>query len=166
LALREAEILGSAITLDLAPGQVPHVPGRPWLGVRLTPEAEGQDGQVSLVLAASAGVDLERPLTGLMVDEWTEMVPSPTETTGIAFRFDPPDAVAPHAILLAVPPVVGEPWTTGTLNQVLLETLDLAHLRTVGPEHLDAAGHFLPATLLAFNVDGDVPSTDPNVLAG
>lgn len=168
LALREAEILGSGVGLDLAAGQVPHVAGRGWLGMQFTPEAEGQgqDGQVSLVLAGSAGVDLGRPLAGLLVDEWTELVPSRTETTGIAFRFDPPDAVAPHAILLAVPPIVGEPWTIGTLNQVLLETLDLARLRTVPPDLLEAAGQFLPASLLSFNVAGDVPSTDPNVLIG
>ena len=166
MTLREAEILGRAVTLDLTVGQVPHVPGRIWSGVRLSPEAEDQDGQLSLVLAGSAGVDLAGPLAGLLVDEWTEVVPSRTETTGIAFQFDPPDAVAPHAILLAVPPVIGEPWTVGTLNEVLLETLDLAHLRTVGPERLDAASQFLPASLLPFNVAGDVPSTDPNVLTG
>ncbi len=166
LVLREAEILGGAVTLDLAVTQVPHVAGRPWSGARLEPAAEGQDGQVSLVLAGSDTRDLTGPLAGVLVDEWTEVVPSRTETTGIAFRFDPPDAVAPHAVLLAVPPVAGEPWTVGTLQHVLLETLDLAHLRTVGPELLDAAAQYLPATLLSFNVAGDVPSTDPTVLTG
>ena len=67
-------------------------------------------------------------------------------------------------MLLAVPPDPGKPWTVGSLNRVVLETLDLAHLRAVGPEAVDAVGHYLPATMLAFNVDGDAVSTDPNTL--
>ena len=93
-------------------------------------------------------------------------MPSRNETAGLAFRYDPPDAMAPQAVLLAVPPAPGEPWTLGRLNQVLLETLDLAHLRGVGPEALGAVGHYLPATMLAFNVAGDAVSTDPNTLIG
>ncbi|SFS14085.1 hypothetical protein SAMN04487846_2844 [Microbacterium sp. cf046] len=164
LTLREAEILDSTIGLDLRIAQVPHRPGQAWLGARIATEEEGQDGQVSLVLAGSSGVDLTEQLAGLLIDEWTEVVPNRTETTAIAFRYDPPDAAAPHAILLAVPPVMREDWSVGTLTQVLLETLDLAHLRTIGPDQLAAAAQFLPAALLPFNVAGDVPSTDPNLL--
>ena len=69
----------------------------------------------------------------LFRSEWAEVVPSDTQTTGVAFRYDPPESMAPQAILLAVPPVPGEPWTVGSLNQVLIETLELAHLRTVPP---------------------------------
>ena len=72
--------------------------------------------------------------------------------------------MAPQAILLAVPPVVGEPWTLGTLNQVLLETLDLAHLRAVPPGALGAVRQYLPATVLAFNATRDAVSTNPNAL--
>jgi hypothetical protein len=46
------------------------------------------------------------------------------------------------------------------LEAVLNETLDLARMRMVGPKDLGAANHFLPATLLAFNPDGDTVSTD------
>ena len=99
------------------------------------------------------------------VDEWTEVVPSRTETTGIAFQYDPPDSAAPQAILLAVPPVIGAPWTAATLHRVLLETLELARIRLVEAEDLGEAGHFLPATYLAFNAEGDVVSTDLGALA-
>jgi hypothetical protein len=107
-----------------------------------------------------------RPLAGLVVDEFTEIVPSPAETTGIAFHYEPPTAMAPQAVLLAVPPVIGEDWTVGGLNQVLLETLDLAHVRAIAPDNLTLVRQFLPATVLAFNTDGDVPSTNPNALTG
>ena len=46
------------------------------------------------------------------------------ETTAIAFQSDPPDACAPQAVLVAVPPVPGGPWTVAGLSRVLVETLD------------------------------------------
>jgi hypothetical protein len=72
---------------------------------------------------------------------------------------------APQAILLAVPPVVGEPWRVGTLNRVLLETLDMLRIRAVDPTALGDVAHYLPATYLAFNANGDAVSTDLNPLA-
>ncbi len=121
---------------------------------------------MSIVLQGATDVDLAAPLAGLLVDEWTEVVPRGTETAGLAFCYDPPDAMAPQAVLLAVPPDPAAPWTVGALNRVLLETLDLAHLRATGPESVDAVGHYLPATMLAFNIEGDAVSTDPNALIG
>ena len=162
--LAEAEALGTGAALDLTVAQVPHVAGQRWVALP-APEGSGhRDGCVSLVLQA-APAELGGPLCGLLVDEWTEVVPSRGETTGIAFQYDPPDAAAPQAILLAVPPVVGEPWRVGTLNRVLLETLDLARLRGVEPGALGDVAHYLPAAYLAFNVDNDAVSTDLRSLA-
>ena len=165
---RLAEVLGTGSRLDLGVAHVPHAGERPWVGLTLVDDGSGisPDGLVSIVLQGAAGVDLTGPLAGLLVDEWTEVVPSRTEDAGLAFRYDPPDAMAPQAVLLAVPPDPAKAWTVGSLNQVLLETLDLVHLRAVGPQSLDAVGHYLPATMLAFNTDGDAVSTDPNTLTG
>lgn len=160
IALREAEALGGP-ALDLSVAQVPHVPGATWNAL---PAKRYVDGAASMLLVGGQLVRADAPLAGLLVDEWSEVVPSATETTGVAFRYDPPEAMAPHAILLAVPPVVGEPWTLGSLNQVLVETLELAHLRAVPPAALGPARQYLPASVLAFNTENDVPSTDPNVL--
>jgi hypothetical protein len=169
LPYRLAEVLGTGPMLDLAVAHVPHTGERGWVGLSLEAGDDGPspDGVVSIVLAGAgdpADVDLGGPLAGMLVDEWTEVVPNRDETAGLAFRYDPPDAMAPQAMLLAVPPDPTKAWTVGSLNRVLLETLDLAHLRAVGPESIDTAGHFLPATMLAFNVDGDAVSTDPNTL--
>jgi hypothetical protein len=160
LALHESEALGQDPG-DLRVAQLPHQEGERWVGLSL--DGDLREGVVSLALQGDLE-HLDGSLSGLLLDEWTEVVPHQTETTGIAFRYDPPDATPPQAILLAVPPVTDEPWTVGTLNQVLLETLDLAHLRACGPKELEAIGHYLPATALAFNVDGDAVSTDLNPL--
>ena len=160
VAMREAEALGGA-PLRLGLVQTPHRPGAAWNG---RPAAAYVDGAASLVLVGADVLAPGRQLAGLLVDELTELVPSATETTGVAFRYEPPTATAPQALLLAVPPVIGEEWTAGGLNQVLLETLDLAHVRALAPDDIDLVRQFLPATMLAFNTDGDVPSTNPNAL--
>ena len=162
--LREAEVLGSAEVLDLSIAQVPHVAGQRWVGLEVLDGGTITDGCVSLVLQR-APAKLAGKLCGLLVDEWTELVPSRNETTGIAFQYDPPDNAAAQAILLAVPPVIGEPWTVGSLNRVLLETLDLTRLRGVDPAVLGSVAHYLPATYLAFNANAEAVSTDLNPLA-
>jgi hypothetical protein len=160
IALREAEALGGpAFTLGVA--QLPHRAGAVWNAL---PATSYVDGAASLVLTGADLIVPGKELAGLLVDEWGEVIPSEKETTGIAFRYDPPDLMAPQAILLAVPPVLGEPWTLGSLNQVLVETLEQAHLRAVPPSALGAVRQYLPATMLAFNAEGDSVSTDPNAL--
>jgi hypothetical protein len=46
------------------------------------------------------------------------------------------------------------------LQQVLLETLDLARIRAVDLDALDEVGHYLPALYFAFNTAGETVSTD------
>jgi hypothetical protein len=162
-AFVEAEVLKTGEALDLAVAQIPHISGQRWVGLDQPDGAPPVDGRISLVLQG-APADLGGRLCGLLVDELTEVVPSRSETTGVAFQYDPPDAAAPQAILLAVPPVVGEPWRVGSLNRVLLETMDLARIRGVDPRMLGDIAHYLPATYLAFNVAGDTVSTDVNRL--
>jgi hypothetical protein len=161
--MREAEVLGSG-RIKLTIAQVPHAAGQRWVGLALAPNGALIDGAASLVLQ-DAPKKFNGKLCGLIADEWTELVPRRNETSGIAFQYNPPDSAAPQAILLAVPPVVGEPWTVGNLNRVLLETLDMLRIRAVDPTALGDAAHYLPATYLAFNANGDAVSTDLNPLA-
>ncbi len=161
--MREAEVLGRG-HLQLTIAQVPHVSGQRWVGLELAANGVLVDGAASLVLQ-DAPKKFSGKLCGLVADEWTELVPRRNETTGIAFQYDPPDSAAPQAILLAVPPVIGKPWTVGGLNRVLLETLDMLRIRAVDPESLGDVRHYLPATHLAFNANGDAVSTDLNPLA-
>jgi hypothetical protein len=162
--LHHAQVLGRPVRLDVRPAQVPHVEGQRWVALDQPAGSTPVDGAASLLLQ-DAPASFDGPLCGLLVDEWTELVPSRNETTGIAFQYDPPDASAPQSILLAVPPVAGEPWTVGGLNRVLLETLDLARLRTVDADLLGDVAHFLPASYLAYNAHGDAVSSDLNLLA-
>jgi hypothetical protein len=89
-----------------------------------------------------------------------ETVPHVSEATGVVFQYDQPDAAPPQCILLAVPPDLDQPWNLWSLQQVLLETLDLARVRAVDMDALDEVGHYLPALYFAVNNAGQTVSTD------
>ena len=67
--------------------------------------------------------------------------PASEVTTGVSFNYDAPGARPPQTVLLAVAPPGPERWQVETLEQILLETLELAQLRAVDPQSLggDAA---------------------------
>jgi hypothetical protein len=71
---------------------------------------------------------------GLVIDDWTETAPADQETTGVAFNFNRPNAVAPQALLVAVAPVLRGHWTWDDLVGSVHEALDLAKLRAVEPQ--------------------------------
>jgi hypothetical protein len=108
----------------------------------------------SLVVHAEPALDPTKPLAGLVVDEWSELVPAADLATGIAFHADAPGARPPQTILLAVHPDPQQPWSSEVLADVVLETLELAKLRLVDLQAAAWAGRFLPA---AYVPDGDVP---------
>jgi hypothetical protein len=73
---------------------------------------------------------------GLVIDDWTETVPADQETTGVAFNFNRPNAVAPQALLIAVAPELRGHWTWDDLVGSVHEAFDLAKLRAVEPDQL------------------------------
>ncbi len=99
-------------------------------------------------------------IAGLKLDEFTEVLPAQERTTGLAFHYDQPNAAAPQAILVAVPPVLGQRWTLDLLRRTVEEALELAKLRMVDLPALEQAGHFLPALYLGFNPRGATVATD------
>jgi len=105
-------------------------------------------------------INASQVITGLLVDEWVEIVPNRRETTALAFQFDVPSSSAPQSVLIAVPPVPGQDWTAETLRRVLMETLDLAKLRAVDTGLLGGAAQHLPGLYLAFNTSDHAVSTD------
>ena len=146
----------SAFVVD----QRPREPGELWVGVATRGGDQVPGGRTSLVLSGAEHLDLSQPLAGLLVDEWVEVVPGAEETTGLALHYDAPGAEPPQTILLAVPPDTRPGWSVEALEEILLETLELAKLRLVDVDSLTAWGHFLPAVFLAFNAAADTVATD------
>jgi hypothetical protein len=140
----------------LAVAQQPPAPH--WAGLPLTDDEEPAP-DVTSVLVHGAGAGATR-LAGFVVDEWVDVIPVRRTTAGVAFDFDEPGARAPQAVLLAVPPVVGAPWTLDTLAAVLTETADLVRIRMVGPDELPWLGQYLPALYVADNSGDDTITVD------
>ncbi len=148
-----AETLG-ATAPAVTPLQFPFKAGDPWLAMRF-PEAFALDSDkllYSAVFDAGAEIDTAQPDTkysGLLLDEWVEVIPGSTANSGLAFHFDRPNSEAPQAILLATPPSQQGAWQWQDLVDTLHETLDFAKLRAVEPTQLDGTvlGPLLPAIL-------------------
>jgi hypothetical protein len=114
----------------------------------------------SLVIHTTEPIDPRAAFAGLLVDEWVDVVPARTVTTGLTFHFDEPGSRAPHAILLAVPPAPTNRWSLDTLAAVVGETADLARIRMVGPEEAPWFGRIIPALYFADNRSGDTIHVD------
>jgi hypothetical protein len=162
-ALGYAGALSRRAALDLKVAQLPFVVGERWVGLRPSAGAEIPPGKVSLVAHLPRPFQAAEPLAGLVIDEWVETVPAAEVTTGVAFNFDAPGARPPQAVLLAVAPPGPARWELETLEQTLLETLELAHLRALDPQALgddDVLQRALPAIYVTANLAGEELSTD------
>ncbi len=152
-----SELCGSGVgSAQLAVMQLPHRPGDRWVAADLPPDRRLPIGRVSVVAHAVEAIDLARPWSGLLVDDWGEQIPAPVETTGLALQYDAPGSRAPQAVLLAVPgDPDNPPWTLDALSSTVREALDLARIRAVDPQRLWLAGRMLPALYVAHNIVGD-----------
>lgn len=138
------------------PIQLPHRPGDAWLAMEY-PDSQDTSGEHLLYTAVyPAGFDASLDLCGLLVDEWTEVLPTDRATAGLAFHFDRPSSEAPQTLLLVTPASGGRSWTWDDLRQAIPDTMRLARQRAVEPVHLDeeAVARFLPATVSAITTRG------------
>jgi hypothetical protein len=146
--------LGEALTgaeLPLTAWQLPHAPGAKWLGAAY-PDDLVIDGDRLLVHAHhAAAFEPAGPQAGLLIDEWTEVIPTRDILTGVAFHFNGPNSEPPQAFLLMTPTDFRGDWTWEDIIDGLNETLDAAKQRAVEPAQLDATSlaPLLPATLAA-----------------
>jgi len=93
----------------------------------------------------------DKTYCGLLLDEWTEVIPTDQATTGLTFHFNRPNSEPPQTILLVTPPDPDGTWNWQDIVDALHETLDFARLRAVEPAQLDQTflGPLLPAVISA-----------------
>jgi hypothetical protein len=140
---------------QLTPVQLPYVQKDHWLGLEFAkdPNLPNQLDEDRLLFTAHYATSLTSDRQcGLLLDEWTEVIPAERETTGVAVHHNGPDSEPPQAMLLVVPPVptAGGQWSATDLVDAITETFELAKTRAVEPAHLGATAfaHLLPATAL------------------
>lgn len=117
--------------------------------------------EVAGAVAGGAEPDLRGAVAGVLLDEWTEVVPRRIErrdpkhpeqppeivdvtTTGLALNANAPGARPPQAILIALSPD-GADWTGDRLARVLEETLALTRMRPLTLQQIPFIGRYLPA---------------------
>jgi hypothetical protein len=107
------------------------------------------------VLHAAAGARLSpgARVSGLICDEWVEVIPQPVAATTVAYQAEAPSARAPQAVLLGVCPDQAAGWTVDSVVDLVREAFSWAQLRTVDHETSAWIGRMLPAVALP---DGDV----------
>jgi hypothetical protein len=136
---------------DLTAIQFPHRPGDPWLGLEYPAGTVIDSDRLLHTAHYAAAFDPSARQCGLLVDEWTEVLPADNQTTGLAFHFDRPSSEPPQAWMLVVAPEQTGAWAWADIVDALRETLDAARLRAVEPDQLDgtAWARFLPAVVTA-----------------
>jgi hypothetical protein len=136
---------------ELTAIQFPYRPGDPWLGLELPAGTVIDSDRLLYTAHYDGSFDPTQRQCGLLIDEWTEVLPSETQTTGLAFHFDRPSSEPPQAWLLVVAPEQTGAWDWADIVDALHETLEGARLRAVEPDQLDgtAWARFLPAVVTA-----------------
>jgi len=145
-------LLASAAGRDeplLTPVQFPYADGASWLALEFDP-AQSREQEYLLYTAHYAAWNPNANQCGLLLDEWTEVLPGSQETTGITFHYDRPNSEPAQTMLLVNSARFADGWSWDDLVDALNETLDLARLRAVDPEQVAATplNRLLPATLM------------------
>jgi len=151
-AMLLVEALRPQHPVTITPLQLPYRNGDSWLALEL-PSNQSTDGEHVLYSAGFAEpFDPAQPVRGLLVDEWTEVIPGATETTGIAFNYDRPNCEPPQSWLHALPALRNGTWSWDELVGAVIDALDAAKRRAIEPVHVDATAYswFLPATTSAY----------------
>src|SRR5690606_32648849 len=143
--LEQANLLAGALVgadPQLVPAQLPYRPGEAWLALEFPPEQNlaGEYLLYSAVYpdgASPTTFDPTGDVAGLLVDEWTEVLPVDETTVGLAFHYDQPSSEAPQSLLLVTPASAGKSWVWEDLRDAVPDTMRLARQRAVEPVHLD-----------------------------
>ncbi len=140
-------------SLQLIPSQFPYRPDDYWLGLEYPEKKPGTEDAFTIdedkllfTGIYTEPFDPARPQCGLLLDEWTEVIPSREETLGLTFHYDQPNSEPPQTLLLATPSDFTGHWRWDDLVNTLHETLEMAKKRAVEPEHVDMTvyNRFLP----------------------
>ncbi len=159
--LENAMLLGevfSGVGIPLQPLQFPHRPGDDWLALDFPEKQQNGVDDVGidedkLLYTAHYAVPFNKsaPQCGLLLDEWTEVIPSKSEETGLTFHYDRPNSEPPQVLMLAMPSQFVGAWRWQDLVDTIHETMELAKKRAIEPDHIDTTAYarFLPAIISA-----------------
>jgi hypothetical protein len=146
--------LGAALGIaspELTPIQLPFAANDSWLALQYPDDYAIDSERLLYTCAYSVSFNPNGRQCGLLLDEWTEVIPGTTRDTAVAFNYDRPDNEPPQALLLVTSASNTGEWSWADIVDALVETLSLAKKRAVEPAFLDptAYSRLLPATVTA-----------------
>ena len=159
----------NAASIDLHVVQIPFRKKDSWVAIEFPATYPGLDADgnlvdlpftishdtLSVVVNGDAAFIPAGKQCGLLLDDWTELIPGKDEITGIGFNYNRPNAMPPQALMLAVPPAVTGHWNWDSLVNIMNDTLVRAKARAVDTTILDTIDRpelsvLLPAILSNF----------------
>ncbi|MEN0067630.1 MAG: hypothetical protein AAGA48_36195 [Myxococcota bacterium] len=147
-----SEALSDGLSASFETGQLPHSTNDGWFATS-KPAAHDLADHLHLVRMTLPGTSFGgEAMFGFVVDAWPEALPEETQETGLAIHFDAPSARAPNALLLLVP-TDHDGWAFTPIRNKVKSVLDGARYRTVGPEHEERWGQYLPAIFMDANTN-------------
>ena len=155
-------------SMALTPAQFPYKAGEPWLAMQFDPKDLPDSDRVLYTAFYATPFAAGARQCGLLIDEWNELIPATTHTTGLTFNFNRPENEAAQAILLVTPATASGTWVWDDLVGALNETLDLAKKRAVEPTQIDSTPYapLVPATAMAVTLYGISIGTSLSVANG
>jgi hypothetical protein len=158
---------------ELTPLQLPFFAHDGWFALEFHPAVKLDTDRLLYTAHFAIPFDKTANQCGLLLDEWSEIIPSTEATTGVAFHYDRPNSEAPQTMLLVTPPEFRGAWQWQDLVDALTETLDLAKLRAVEPKDFESSPYarFLPATIMAvtmsqISISANLALNNSLILAG
>jgi hypothetical protein len=167
--LRTVSEFNGGDKIELTAMQLPYKDGDHWLAVEYPSidengeRIERLDDTRTVCMSGVNAADSGKRQQILVIDEWTEAIPTDGEVTGIAYNYNQPNSSAPNAILLAVEPTNEPAWSWESLRGTVDDTLDRAKARAVEPTHLDADPQLdilTPMTIAGFDLNESNISLD------
>ena len=143
---------------DFAPVQLPR---RAATAGRACPRCRrpNRGRRLSLLLCAPDLGGTGTTVAGLFVDEWNEALPDPAQSTGFTYHQEAPSA-APRRRCCSQCRPTPRAHEPRRLEAILLETIEMAKLRMVDLDALQAFGGVAPASSFAFDTANALVSTD------
>lgn len=152
----------------LRPLQLPHTldnignANARWVGIAFPDTYEVPGDVLSLVSAFPTGYTATAVQVGLVLDEWSEVIPNKTENTGLAMHMNQPNSRPPQSLLLCVTPKETGAWSWDNLLAIVNETLDAAKQRAVDPNIIDTSvyAQYLPMLYASLTAPAGFPTLD------
>ncbi|MBN8787200.1 MAG: hypothetical protein J0I84_08925 [Terrimonas sp.] len=157
--------LAKGIKMPLLPVQTPYQDGDKWLGdsLHVTDTNRIKDRLLYTYLNIPGYEQaIGNTVCGIIVDEWTELIPSKEETAGLGFHYNKPNAEAPQTMLLAISPDTAGNWKFENMMGCIESAFEMTKIRCVTPDLLDDTfiNNLLPATILFCPISDTAPETN------